>query len=96
MFLSRWTASAEFIILDRIGSVNQTLVERVPGNMPPNGPGTEALNSNDFQQGFAGGPRVGLIRHGDDGYDWNYRIFRSTVGAAAEVYIRLTHRTGNG
>ena len=35
-FCPRWTASAEFIILDRIGSVNQTLVERVPGNMPPN------------------------------------------------------------
>ena len=26
----RWTASADFIILDRIGGANQTLVERVP------------------------------------------------------------------
>ena len=75
-FCPRWTASAEFIILDRIGSVNQTLVERVPGNMPPNSPGTEALNSNDFQQGFAGGPRVGLIRHGDDGYDLELSYFQ--------------------
>jgi hypothetical protein len=75
-FCPRWTASAEFIILDRIGSVNQTLVERVPGNVPPSTPGIEALNSNDFQQGFAGGPRVGLIRHGDDGYDLELSYFQ--------------------
>ena len=75
-FCPRWTATADFIILDRIGSVNQTLVERVPGNMPPNSPGTEVLNSNDFQQGFAGGPRVGLIRHGDDGYDLELSYFQ--------------------
>src|SRR5208337_604880 len=45
----RWTVSAEVIILDRIGSVNRTLVERVPGTVPlpnlPTTPGTEALNS---------------------------------------------------
>src|SRR5208282_5886680 len=47
----RWTISADAIILDRIGNVNRTLVERVPaGTVPlPNlatAPGTEALNSN--------------------------------------------------
>jgi len=79
-FFPRWTASADFIILDRIGGGNQTLVERVPGTVPskdvPNTAGTEALNSNDFQQGFAGGPRVGLIRHGDDGYDLELSYFQ--------------------
>jgi len=73
----RWTASADFIILDRIGSVNQTLVERVPlADDPSKTTGTEALNSNDFQQGFCGGPRVGLIRHGDCGYDLELSYFQ--------------------
>ena len=76
----RWTASADFIILDRIGSVNQTLVETVPGTVKYKDlwhtPGTEVLNSNDFQQGFSGGPRVGLIRHGDDGYDLEVSYFQ--------------------
>jgi hypothetical protein len=34
------------------------------------------LNVNDFQQGFSGGPRVGLIRHGDCGYDWELSYFQ--------------------
>jgi len=76
----RWTASADFIILDRIGSVNQTLVERVLGSVPylkvPTTPGVEAFNANGFQQGFAGGPRVGLIRHGDSGYDLELSYFQ--------------------
>ena len=76
----RWTASADFIIFDRIGSVNQTLVERVPGNVPltelSNTFGSEALNSKDFQQGFYGGPRVGLIRHGDNDWDLELSFFQ--------------------
>ena len=73
----RWTASADFIILDRIGSVNQTLVERVPLKDDPfKTTGTEALNSNDFQQGFCGGPRLDLIRHGDNGYDVELLYFQ--------------------
>jgi hypothetical protein len=76
----RWTATADFIILDRIGSVNQTLVERVPLSVPyldvPKTPGVEAFNANDFQQGFAGGPRLGLIRHGDSGYDLELSYFQ--------------------
>jgi len=64
----RWTASADFIILDRVGSVNQTLVATVPG-LSPHGQGTEALNATDLHQGFSGGPRLDLIHHGDDGTD---------------------------
>jgi hypothetical protein len=85
----RWTASADFIILNRSGGGNQTLVDRVPG-IPSNErvpgrqafgelfstPGAEALDGNDFQQGFCGGPRVGLIRHGDSGYDLEFSYFQ--------------------
>ena len=76
----RWTVSADAIILDRIGGVNRTLVERVPGAVPlpdlSTTPGTKALNSNDFQQGFSAGPRIGLIRHGDSGYDLELSYFQ--------------------
>ncbi|MGD0653291.1 MAG: BBP7 family outer membrane beta-barrel protein [Thermoguttaceae bacterium] len=73
----RWTASADFIIFDRIGGTNQTLVQRVPLHDDPfRIPGAEALNSNDFQQGFCGGPRVGLIRHGGCGYDLELSYFQ--------------------
>jgi hypothetical protein len=73
----RWTASADFIILDRIGSFNQTLVERVPLKDDPfKTTGTEALNSNDLQQGFAAGPKLDLIRHGDSGYDLELSYFQ--------------------
>ena len=75
----RWTASADFIILDRIGSVNQTLVETVQGTVKykdlRHTAGTEVLNSNDFQEGFSGGPRLDLIRHGDNGYDLEVVVF---------------------
>ncbi len=76
----RWTASADFVILDRIGSFNQTLVETVAGTVSLHDvsktPGVEMLNANDLQQGFAGGPRVGLIRHGDCGCDLELSYFQ--------------------
>jgi hypothetical protein len=76
----RWTASADFIILDRIGGTSQTLVSRVSGDVTPEelrrNYGVEALNGNDFQQGFSAGPRVGLTRHGDCGYDWELSYFQ--------------------
>jgi hypothetical protein len=73
----RWTASAECIILDRVGSVNQTLVSTYPPHSPlVLGTGTERLNSNDLNQGVAAGPRVGLIRHGDGGYDVEFSFFQ--------------------
>jgi hypothetical protein len=69
----RWTAEADFIILDRIAGPSQTLVDRVPRSVRFGDlfttPGTESLNMNDFQQGFAAGPQIDLIRHGDCGYD---------------------------
>jgi hypothetical protein len=85
----RWTASADFIFLDRLGGANQTLVEIVP-NTPTRdripgsnsfaalytAPGTDALNGNGFQQGFAGGPRLDLIGHGDQGYDLELSYFQ--------------------
>ncbi|MGD0517212.1 MAG: BBP7 family outer membrane beta-barrel protein [Thermoguttaceae bacterium] len=71
----RWTATADFIIFDRIGGVNQTLVQRVPRDTYPSN-GTELLNANDFHQGFYGGPRVGLIRHGDCCYDLELLYFQ--------------------
>ena len=72
----RWTASADYIILDRVGSFNQTLVSTVSRSEPPSDPGTEVLNANDLQQGFAGGPRVGLVRHGDNGWDLELSYFQ--------------------
>lgn len=71
----RWTASADFIMLERIGSVPYTLVERVPGGHPRR-PGTEVLNATDLHQGFSDGPRVGLIRHGNEGYDLELSYFQ--------------------
>jgi hypothetical protein len=68
----RWTASADFIILDRVGGTDQTLVRRTI-----RGAGTtELLNSNDFYQGLHGGPRLGLIRHGDRCYDLELSYFQ--------------------
>jgi hypothetical protein len=68
----RWTVSAEAIVLSRLGGVNQTLVARVPGVVPfyltSTAPGTEAFNSNQFQQGFSAGPKISVIYHGDSGY----------------------------
>ena len=55
-----------------MGGVNQTLVARVPGAVPfyltSTAPGTEAFNSNQFQQGFSAGPKLSLIYHDDSGY----------------------------
>jgi len=69
----RWIVSAEAIALGRIGGgLSQTLVARVPGTVPFYGTftalGTEAFNSNQFQQGFSAGPNISLIYHGDSGY----------------------------
>jgi hypothetical protein len=76
----RWTASADFIILDRIGTKSQELVERVPLSVDPSDLpvtfGPKALDANNFNQGFAGGPKLGLIRHGDNGYDLELSYFQ--------------------
>ena len=40
------------------------------------GQGTDRLYSDDLTQGFAGGPRVGLTYHADNGYDWEFSFFQ--------------------
>ncbi len=72
----RWTASADFIILDRVGSFNRTLVETVPASQSPRDPGTEVLNATDLHQGFSGGPRLGLIHRGDNDDDLEFSYFQ--------------------
>jgi hypothetical protein len=70
-----WTASADFIVFDRIGGTNQTLVQSVPVRSQLT-TGAELLNGNDFRQGFYGGPRVSLIRHGERCYDLELLYFQ--------------------
>ncbi|MGA2797417.1 MAG: BBP7 family outer membrane beta-barrel protein [Thermoguttaceae bacterium] len=74
-YCQRWTASADFIILDRTGGVDRTLIEEAPPATFA-APGIPLLNANDFHQGFHGGPRVGLIRHGDCCYDLELLYFQ--------------------
>jgi len=73
----QWTFSAEAIGLTRQGGVNQTLVARVPGDVPyyassgadsANYPGAEALNSAQFWQSLAVGSKLSLTYRGDSGY----------------------------
>jgi hypothetical protein len=90
----RWTVSAEAIVLGRIGGVNQTLVTRVPGSVPffdPPAedtftfPGSTAFNSNQFAQGFAAGPKVSVIYHGDAGYSFEFTYFNIFNQSATAV-----------
>jgi hypothetical protein len=79
----RWTVSADFIILDRIGGTNQALVSRTDSLASS---GTVVLTGNDFRQGFSGGPRIDLIRHGDSDYDWELSYFQIS-GWASDRFI---------
>ena len=76
----RWTASADCIILDRVGGFNQTLIGTAPKSVSYrdlfNYPTTEVLNATDLHQGFSGGPRLDLIRHGDDDGDLEVSYFQ--------------------
>ena len=72
----QWTATAEFIILDRIGSAAYPLVSTVPASQSPSDPGTEVLNARDLHQGFSGGPRLDLIHHGDQDSDLEVVYFQ--------------------
>ena len=76
----RWSVSAEAIILNRVSSENRTLVERVPGGVPfsnvPTTSGTQALNSNDFQQGFSAGQKIDLTYHGASDYGLELSYFQ--------------------
>ena len=85
----RWTFSAEALGLGRSVNVNQPLVSRVPGNVPfyvfptptpplydsATYPGFEALNSNQFRQGLAAGPKLSLTYRGASGYGFEASYF---------------------
>ncbi len=83
---SRWTVSTEAIIFERLGSADRILVERVPGTVPfskvPDTPGIQALNSDDFHQGFSTGPKIGVIYHGDSGFDLQSSYFQVDSGSS--------------
>src|SRR3972149_5177070 len=64
----RWTAAADFIVLDRTGGKSQTLISLVDST-------EELLNSNDFSFGFYGGPRISLVCHNDCCYDFELLYF---------------------
>jgi hypothetical protein len=76
----QWTAAADFIILDRVGTVPYALVETVPHSVKykdlPKTAGTVMLNATDLQEGFSGGPQLDLIHHGDDGTDLEVSYFQ--------------------
>jgi hypothetical protein len=73
----RWTASADFIALERVGAAAYPLVSLVPhGDDPKTTPGAEALNATDLRQGFAAGPQLALLHHGDDGNDFEVSYFQ--------------------
>jgi len=88
---SQWSVSVEAIVLERIGGVNRTLVERVPGTEPFTrtftDTGPEAFNSSQFQQGFSAGPKIDLIYHRDSGYGAELSYFNIFNQSA-------THATG--
>ena len=96
----QWTASAEFIILERIGTADQTLVSTYPGALPILhnsivGQGTDRLYSGDLTQGFAGGPKIGLMHHGEDGYDLEISFFEiDGWNNAAEHCLRPDYHAG--
>ena len=76
----RWTASADFITLDRLGGYRYTLVEIVDHSVPykelKDTFGPEVLNVADLQQGFSYGPRLDLIHHGDNDADLELVYFQ--------------------
>jgi hypothetical protein len=78
---STWTASAECIVLQRIGTAADTLITTYPGVPNPQttftvGQGTDRLYSGDLKQDFAAGPKLGLQRHDGSGLDWEISYFQ--------------------
>lgn len=89
---SCWTAAAEFICFERVAGVHQTLVSTYPPHSPlVPGTGFERLNAADLHQGFAGGTRLGLVRHVDNDSDVEVSFFQidewSSVGDIATNYL---------
>lgn len=77
---SRWKLALEAIALGRSNSsTKQTLVSKVPGTesflATTTAEGTEALNSNQFQQGVAVGPKFTATYQVHPGYEWELTYF---------------------
>ena len=85
----RWTVSIEAVVLARTGGVDRTLVERVPGTVPFlktfTTPGSEAFNSNQFQQGLFAGPKISLMYHGDSGFGVEVSYFNVFTQTASDT-----------
>lgn len=77
---ARWTVSAEALILERTGTADRTLVERVPGSVAfgkvPYTAGAQALDSTDLDQGFSSGFRLGATYHADSNCGLELSFFR--------------------
>lgn len=89
----RWTASAEFLGLFRIGGAGQTLVSTYPPHDPiVPGTGTERLNSSDLGQGFAAGSRL-MVRQGNGSYDLEFSFLEIN---GWDSYRRIEPEVGPG
>ena len=87
----QWTISVEGIALERLGGgASRTLVARVPGTVPflvtSIAPGTDAFNSNQFQQGFSAGPKIQLMYHNDAGYGVELSYFNVFDQSATRAF----------
>ena len=84
-----WTISVEAIALGRSNNVNQALVSRVPGGNSFYSTavenGAEAFNSNQFQQGFAAGPKLTLTYRADAGYGIEMSYFNVSNMTASKT-----------
>ena len=84
-----WTISIEALALGRSNSVNQALVSRVPGSNSFYSTavenGAEAFNSNQFQQGYAAGPKLALTYHADAGYGIEMSYFNVSNMTASKT-----------
>ena len=84
--------------MGRWGGANQTLVARVPGNVPffavppatgydlATYPGVEAFNSNQFREGFSAGPKLSLTYRDDSAYGVELSYF-DVLGLSAAKAI---------
>jgi hypothetical protein len=81
----RWTVSADYIVLGRVGAPNQTLIES--WIIDEGSSETELLNSSDLNQGFHGGPRLGLVRHGKGCFDLELLYFQIDGWSSTQSHI---------
>jgi len=58
-----WTVTADAMIMNRIGNKSTTILPRLRNGNGALVGSADVLNSNDFDFGFAAGPRLSLVRH---------------------------------